>query len=81
MLWHSWNYKVLIFTTLTLLGASSLPVFTIKGVIAQAASCNEVKIKKHIEKLENADNKAFDSLVKCKSKAVPALIEALKSKN
>ena len=38
MVWHSLKHKVVILTTLSLIGASSLPVITTREVIAQTIS-------------------------------------------
>jgi HEAT repeat protein len=84
MLSKPWKSKAVIFTTLSLLGFVSLPIFTNIKTLAQtsvSSQCTDAKIKKHIQQLNQAETANFNALVKCNSKAVPALITALQNQD
>ncbi|MFB2768186.1 HEAT repeat domain-containing protein [Pelatocladus sp. BLCC-F211] len=79
---EKWQSKAAILTALTLLEVISLPVLITTKTLAQTPSiqsqCTDVEIKKHIQQLNKGEPADFNALVACRSKAVPALIKALK---
>jgi HEAT repeats len=80
MLSKRWKSKAVIFTTLSLLGFVSLPIFTNIKTPAQTSvqsQCTDAEIQKQIQLLNKGESADVKFLVECKSKAVPALIEAL----
>ncbi|MGB7444072.1 MAG: HEAT repeat domain-containing protein [Coleofasciculaceae cyanobacterium] len=70
---------------LGMLWAITLPVLANIRVLAQTPSaqfnisqCTEVELQEYIQQLDEAEPSAFDALVACKARVVPALIEALR---
>jgi len=77
-----WKFRVVILTTLAVLGTITLYRLTnfktlVQALSDQSSQCTEVEISQHIQQLDTGEPSAFDALVACKSQAVPALIEAL----
>ena len=70
-----------ILTTLALLGTSSVSSVSIAKTLLSQPQCTNSNIKNYIQQLKNGENAAFDALVGCNSKAVPALTKALENKD
>ncbi|AFZ22074.1 HEAT repeat domain-containing protein [Allocoleopsis franciscana] len=88
MLSKHWKFQAAILTILGVLFAITLPLLTNIKALSQTpsvplpiAQCTDVEIQQHIEQLGNGEPSAFEGLVSCKSKAVPALIKALKNQD
>jgi hypothetical protein len=82
------QYRTAIFTTLTVLGGFTLATFSTVEVFAQTppeksaiSQCLSVKIELYIWQLNQGSPSAFNALVACNSKAVPALTRALDSED
>lgn len=73
--------QTVIFTILGLFCASTLPFCVDSSAIAQTpiatTTCTTEEINEYIKKLGTSEPNAFDALVACKSKAVPALVKEL----
>jgi hypothetical protein len=83
-----WKYRTAIFTTLSLLGGFTLATFSSVKVFAQTppeksaiSQCLGVKIELYIWQLNQGSPSAFNALIACNSKAVPALTRALDSED
>jgi HEAT repeat protein len=78
MLKNTRKYPTAILTTLAFIGTT---VVVNTQAIAQTPltqpQCTELKIQEHIQKLNQGDPADFNTLVACKSKAVPSLINSL----
>lgn len=73
--------RIAILTVLVWLGIVSFPLLTDVKTLAQTQllqpQCINLEIQKHIQQLGDGNSSAFDVLVKCQSKSVPALNESL----
>ncbi|HIK04058.1 MAG TPA: HEAT repeat domain-containing protein [Trichormus sp. M33_DOE_039] len=80
MLKNARKYPIAMLTTLAFIGTV---ISTNTQAIAQTSltqpQCTELKIQEHIQKLNQGDPADFNTLVACKSKAVPSLIKGLNS--
>jgi HEAT repeat protein len=83
-----WKLGAARFTTLAILGAIALNLLPNKILLVATPrnqiaifQCTESAIENHVQQLKEGDAGAFDALVACKSKAVPALIAATKDTN
>ncbi|MGH7998806.1 MAG: HEAT repeat domain-containing protein [Brasilonema sp.] len=81
MLSKHWKYRIAILTPLVVLKAIFLPAFAQNPSILATAQCTNMEIQKYIQQLNKAETSDFDALVACQSKAVPALIKALKNED
>ena len=70
-----------ILTTLALLGTSSVSSISIAKPLLSQSQCTNSNIENYIQQLKNGENAAFDALVGCNSKVVPALTKALENKD
>ena len=70
-----------ILTTLALLGTSSVSSVSIAETLLSQPKCTNSNIGNYIQQLKNGEPTAFDALVKCNSKAIPALTKALENKD
>jgi len=80
-----WKSRAAILTTLGTILAITLLVWANRTKLAQTLSaklatfkCSEVELQQYVEQLDEAEPAAFDALVGCNSRAVPALIKALR---
>jgi len=62
---------------LSLISGLFLSILSISEPIAAQSSCSDKEISDRIALLSKADPVAFDELIKCKAKAVPALTKAI----
>lgn len=73
--------RITILTVLVWLGIVSFPLLTDVKTLAQTQllqpQCTSSEIQKHIQQLGDGNSSAFDVLVKCQAKSVPALNESL----